>query len=250
LVSVLRRVYRTTGFVLATAGVVPVHVVHERFVPESERDELKERYKRAWCGRMLRLFGIHLLTLDAVPSMPADRGRLIISNHRSAIDIPLMLHVFGGHMLSRADISGWPLVGTMAERAGTVFVNRSEKSSGAAAIREMSLLLAAKKSVTVFAEGTTFEGDVVHPFHPGGFLAAQRANSEILPVGIAYENGSDSAYRDETFLAHLGRVAGARPSRVALAIGTPLEPQKRARDTADATHAAVTELVKRARSMV
>lgn len=244
----VRRALRTAGFAAAAAGVLPLHTIHERLVPEREREALKERYKRAWCGGMLRWFGITLVELDPVPPMRDGRGRLVVSNHRSAIDIAILFRVFGGHMLSRADISDWPILGAMARRVGTVFVDRSSTSSGAAAIRELVLLLEANKCVSVFAEGTTFEGDEVHPFHHGAFLAAIRASAEIVPVGLAYEHGSDAAYRDETFLAHLGRVAGARPSRAAIAIGAPLKPRARAKESAQEAHACVTELVRRARA--
>jgi len=228
-------------------GVLPMHVVHERFVREGERDALKERYKRAWCESMLKLFGISVIDLDAAPPM-GSRGTLIVANHRSAIDIALLFRTFGGHMLSRADIAKWPILGTIARRVGTVFVDRESTSSGASAIRDLADLLTAKKCVSVFPEGTTFEGDEVHPFHAGAFLAAARAKAEILPVGIAYEKGSEAAYRDETFVAHLGRIAAANPSRVALAIGAPIEARlKQSRATADEAHASVAALVTRAR---
>jgi 1-acyl-sn-glycerol-3-phosphate acyltransferase len=219
----VRRAVRVAGFAAGAAGVLPLHAAHERLVAEDARDELKERYKRAWCEAMLRLFDVTVVLHGDVPP-PGNRGRLIVVNHRSAIDIVVMFRVFGGHMLSRADISGWPVFGAIARRIGTVFVDRESKRSGASAIRDMTELLAAGRTVTVFAEGTTFEGDDVRPFHRGGFSAAARADAEVLPVGLVYEASSEAAFHDETFLAHLGRVAASPASRVHVAVGSLIAP--------------------------
>ena len=218
-----RRAVRIAGFAAGAAGVLPLHAIHERLVAEPERERLKERYKSAWCEAMLRLFEITVVLHGAAPPR-TGRGRLVVCNHRSAIDIVVMFRLFGGMMLSRADISGWPVLGSIARRIDTVFVDRESTRSGASAIQRMTELLAAGNSVTVFPEGTTFDGDEVRPFHRGGFTAAARAGAEVLPVGLAYALGSDAAYRDETFLAHLGRGAGARPSVVHVAIGPLLGP--------------------------
>lgn len=238
----VRRAARTLGFAAAATGVLPLHAVHERLVGADERDALKERYKRAWCESMLRLFGVTIELSGAIP--PRDRrGRLVVANHRSAIDIVVMLRLFGGAMLSRADIGGWPVLGAIARRIDTVFVDRESARSGAAAVRQMEEALAAGRQITVFPEGTTYEGDEVRTFRRGGFTAAARANVPILPVGVAYDAGSEAAFRDETFLAHLGRVAAAPPSVVRVAVGAPLAP-----DTApDVARARVQALVHEAR---
>lgn len=243
-----RRAARVTAFALAAGGILPVHAVHERLVPPGEREDLEERYKRAWCSAMLHLFGIRVCVIGAPPV--TDSGMVIVANHRSAIDIAVMFHIFGGHMLSRADISRWPLLGALARKIGTVFVDRASSSSGAAALRAVGGLLKKGRRVTIFAEGTTFEGDDVHAFHPGAFLAAMRANVPVLPVGIAYDRGSEAAFGNETFLHHLGRVASAPPSRVTVVIGKLMPPRRDARTFAEETRRAVGDLIERARREV
>src|SRR6478609_5701447 len=93
--------------------------------------------------------------------------------------------------VSRADLAGWPVIGLAARRVGTLFVDRSDKRSGAAVINAMITGLESGRGVMVYPEGTTFAGDEVRPFRAGAFLAAQRAGAEIVPVGIAY--GGDGA---------------------------------------------------------
>jgi 1-acyl-sn-glycerol-3-phosphate acyltransferase len=179
------------------------------------------------------------------------RGRLLVANHRSMIDIGVLLREFGGHVVSRDDLANWPLVGAAARSVGTVFVDRSSATSGVHAIREMARLLEAGRLVSVFPEGTTFPDDEVRPFHKGAFVAAKIADAEILPVGIAYEpyEGAESAaFVDETFVAHLSRLAGAPRTRVAIAIGEPMRIATNAERTARAARDRVADLVRTARA--
>lgn len=245
MIRVLRRLSRTAALVAGAGGVLPIHAIHELLTADAERDALKERYKHAWCGAMLKVFGIEVRVIGSPPV--DDDGLVIVANHRSALDIPIMFHTFGGHMLSRGDISRWPLLGTMAKKIGTVFVDRESKRSGAAALSGVVSLLKKGRRVTIFAEGTTFAGDEVHPFHPGAFAAARRANVPVLPVGIAYDRGSEAAYVDETFMHHLGHVASAPPSGVTVAIGDPMPYRDDVKAFAQDVRAAVTDRIVRAR---
>ena len=109
-----------------------------------------------------------------------------MTNHRSAIDIGVVLATFGGTMVSRADLASWPVVGAAARAVGTVFVDRSSAKSGAATIRAIQKHLEEGQTINLFPEGTTFDGDEVRPFHGGAFVSAVRAEAEVLPVGLAY----------------------------------------------------------------
>jgi 1-acyl-sn-glycerol-3-phosphate acyltransferase len=246
-----RRAYRIAGFVGVTAVMLPLYTAREVLAPKDARDALRDRWIGVWSSALLRLFSITVLREGAavIHDPERARGRLVVSNHRSAIDIGLLLQTFGGHMVSRADLAGWPLLGRAARKIGTVFVDRASTVSGASAIRAMRSILSARGTVLLFPEGTTFEGDVVRPFHPGGFIAALRTEAEIVPVGIAYQRGSRAAFVGQTFLRHLSRVAGGPPTRVVVRIGAPIDvsPGVRAAVLAEESHAAVQGLVDAAR---
>jgi 1-acyl-sn-glycerol-3-phosphate acyltransferase len=153
----------------------------------------------------------------------------VVANHRSTADVLALLHAFGGRMVSRADLARWPLVGPAARAVGTIFVDRADAASGAGAVRAIRTQLAAGSTVIVFPEGTTYPGDDVRPFHPGAFIAALRSGSDVVPVGLAYQTGSGAAFVNESFPAHLARMAAAEPSRVAMCIGTPITIAERTR---------------------
>ena len=73
-----------------------------------------------------------------------------------------------------------------------------------------------------------------------------------MPVGIAYGRGSGAAFVNESFPAHLARMAAASPSRVALCIGAPIQVPDRTRAAAlrDRAQAEVQRLVHDARARV
>lgn len=253
--SEVRRARRVAAFGALTSAMLATYLAHDRLAGEAERRARRERYLHVWSGALIRLFGIDLRVIDesggAGGALPAGatRGRLVVANHRSTIDIGLMLHAFGGHMVSRDDLSRWPLIGPAAASVETIFVDRESTTSGVQAIRTMARYLAMGRSVTVFPEGTTYPDDEVRPFHKGAFVAAKSADAVILPVGLAY-GGADAAYVDETFSEHLGRLAATKVTRVGMVVGPPVTPRANAERTAQAARDVVADLVTRARAIV
>jgi lyso-ornithine lipid O-acyltransferase len=246
----VRQATRAVGFVGFTGVMIPLFVTRDRIADHHRRDAVRDRWVKRWAGGLLRLFSIEVEPIDLPPTLEG-RGRLIVSNHRSAIDIGVLLRTFGGRMVSKADLSGWPVIGAAARSVGTVFVERGDAKSGASAIRGIRELLKAGQTVIIFPEGTTFAGDEVRPFQSGSFLSATNTGAEILPIGLAYESGSEAAFVDETFPQHLARMAAAaRTTRVRLAIGEPIvtTPKTKAAGLAKESHEAVARAVARARA--
>jgi 1-acyl-sn-glycerol-3-phosphate acyltransferase len=248
----VRQAYRAGGFLAATATMLPLYLSHHHRVPEADKDVVRDLWVRRWARSLLALFSIDVVVRGSVPppTRRGERGRLIVANHRSAIDIGVILATFGGTMVSRADLATWPVVGAAARSVGTVFVDRSSAKSGAATIRTIQKHLESGQTIALFPEGTTFAGDEVRPFHGGAFVAATRAGAEVLPVGLAYPTDSDAAFLDETFLAHLGRMAKSDATRMGIAVGPPiLTKGLRAGDLCQRAHAEVGRLVLEARQL-
>jgi 1-acyl-sn-glycerol-3-phosphate acyltransferase len=248
----LLRALRTTGFVGITAGMLPLYMAREAMSSgAAAKDTVRDRWTGRWSRALLDLFGVERTFVGARPASSSrpSRGRLVVANHRSTIDVALLLEAFGGHVISRADLSKWPVVGLAARRTGTIFVDRSSKTSGARALREVAAVLEAGGTVSVFPEGTTFPDDDVRPFHRGVFSAGARGHADVVPVGIAYEEGSAAIFFEETFLEHLSRMSGAPTTRVAIAIGDPISTVGTKPDAvALAARVAVQSLVRVARA--
>lgn len=253
IVDRVRQVARTGGFVGVTATMLPAFVARMKLTTDADRDDVRDRWVKRWAHALLGLFSVEVV-VDGVlppPTRAPGKGRLVITNHRSAIDIGVVLGTFGGTMVSRADLAGWPVIGAAAKSVGTIFVNRSNAESGAATIRIVQKALEDGMTINLFPEGTTFDGDVVRPFHGGAFVSAVRAEAEILPVGIAYPTGSGAAFVNESFGAHLARMSKSDKTRMVVCVGTPFvaRRQDRATEISKRAHREVSALVARAREL-
>jgi lyso-ornithine lipid O-acyltransferase len=267
LLDTLRFPLRTAGFVGLTFGMYGLLEVDTALSGASARDVVLHTWMRRYGRALLKLYGLDV-RVGGLP--PADRpegedrspddtafyperdargiGRLFVMNHRSALDITVTLAFFESTIVSRADLARWPVIGMAARRVGTLFVDRSSKPSGAAVVSAMAAALRSGRGVMVYPEGTTFAGDEVRPFRPGGFFAVQEAGAEIVPVGIAY-GGADASYVDEPFADHMARVSRARRTAAAIEIGAPIASAGQdVNALRNAAHEAVQTLVLRART--
>jgi lyso-ornithine lipid O-acyltransferase len=238
------RVAAMSGFTLGMMGGVRAH---QSLVPEPERYALYQRWMKRWCQGLLDIFGVSPLILHAESAQPPAAGmaRLVVANHRSPLDIPLLLRQFGGVVLSRDDLANWPVLGPAARSAETIFVNRKDTMSGVAAARAIRNRLEHGRTVIVFPEGTTHAGDEVHTFYEGAFAAARGLRVEIVPVGIAYQAGTE--FVEPTFGQHLARVAGRARTNVACALGNPRPMQGSRRELSAGLRAEIQGLVQTAR---
>jgi len=233
-----RKAVRIGGFVGITGALLPLYVTRDRLTRDADRTPVRNRWLKRWSRALLRLFSIDVDYREGAPAAgDPTRGRLVVANHRSALDVGILLQHFGGHMVSRSDLARWPVVGPAARSVGTVFVDRTSTLSGAATIREVRSLLKRGETVLVFPEGTTFEGDVVRPFQAGAFIGALKTQATIVPVGIAYATGSEASFVGESFTQHLARMAGSGPTRVVVRVGEPTDVRDGAKAAAVAEEA-------------
>lgn len=241
----LLRVVRAGGALAWTAAEFAA-LEAKLLVRTGDDDARAERELQRWCRGLLRLGGVEL-RIDG-GCAPARGGRLVIANHRSAYDIVILYALFGGSMLSRAEVAGWPIFGHAARRSRTIFVDRASPRSGFKAIRSIREALQRGRTVTVFPEGTTFPGDKLRPFAAGAFAAARGLDVDVIPVGLAYPFGTE--YVEDTMLAHLANLTGRRGVPVGVAVGAPRRPDGRPEQLLRACEAEVAALIARARAQL
>jgi 1-acyl-sn-glycerol-3-phosphate acyltransferase len=226
-----------------SAATLAAYEAHAALSTTDDRPELMASYRNRFTDGVLRLFGTELHVRG---NRRFDDGALVVANHQSALDIGVMLSVFRGLLVSRHDVAEWPLLGRMAKHGNTIFVDRDDRRSGAAALREIRRRVKERKVVVAFPEGGTFPGDDVHEFHPGTFAAVGTIDVPIVPVGLAYEPAVP--YAKESFAQHMSKVAARAETRIAVEIGEPLPKGLDARASAAAARAEVEALVLRART--
>jgi 1-acyl-sn-glycerol-3-phosphate acyltransferase len=138
------------------------------------------------------------------------RSSLLVANHISWLDIPVLGTQGEMGFLSKAEVRAWPLIGWMSERVGTLFIARGANQMGEA-IGRICLRMRGSEPVVVFPEGTTSDGRQVYRFHPRLFAICQQAGVQVQPVALRYGSGPEPDpiapfIGDDTLFRHLWRV--------------------------------------------
>lgn len=138
-----------------------------------------------WHGRVAKILNLAISTHGYPPAAPA----LLVSNHVSWLDVIVLGHLVPTAFLSKDEVRAWPVIGWLADMAGTLFIKRG--SGQATLISEaIRARLTQNGMLTLFPEGTTTDGRDVRPFFSRLFGAAIDSGSKVVPVTIRYhQNG-------------------------------------------------------------
>jgi 1-acyl-sn-glycerol-3-phosphate acyltransferase len=168
---------------LALAVLLPFHVVAIFFGGRSTM-----KVAQLWQRFVCFLMGIRV----TVTGKPADdRPLLLLSNHNSWLDIPILAAVAPVSFVAKQEVASWPVVGFLARAQRTVFVDRTSRQATGAHADEVAGRLSKGDIMVLFAEGTSSDGNKVLPFRSALVGAAQRAIADggtatVQPVAIAY----------------------------------------------------------------
>ncbi len=153
--------------------------MHFPKLPQAERDARVN----AWSGQMLKIVGIELV----INGSPPDEGPvLLVANHISWLDIVVMHASRHCRFVSKSDIKKWPLVATMANGAGTMYLERESRRDAHRVVSQMAERLRAGDILAVFPEGTTGDGITLKPFHANLIQAAIEAPAPVQPVALKF----------------------------------------------------------------
>lgn len=219
---------RTWTILSWTSGIYLTEGALERVVPTERHPELVKQYRDRWLKYALPLLGLEpqafhqdrALERTALHHKPETRGRLIVSNHRSTLDIFTLMDLFRGRFLSNHRTASAPFFGKAATKIGTLYVDRDDPKSGASSVRQMRSLLKSGETLIVFPEGTTYPGDEVREFFKGAFVAAQGLDIDVVPVGLAYPEGVE--FVEDTLSQHMKKVFARPKTPVRVAVGDPI----------------------------
>ncbi|MGI6869977.1 lysophospholipid acyltransferase family protein [Amycolatopsis sp. 3B14] len=208
LVGGVRRALRFTaavGVVLLAFGALPA-----MFVPRC-RDSVVRLVFRG----VLRAFGVRLV-VRGEPLDGGGRGALVVNNHISWLDIVAVNAVRPMRALAKREIAGWPVLGTLVARGGSIFLDRERLSTLPSTIDELAAALRAGSLVNVTPEGTTWCGLASGRFRPATFQAAIDAGVPVRPLALRYrmadgrETTQPAFIGPESLVDSLKRVAALR----------------------------------------
>ena len=161
-----------------------LYLSYTRLHGTQSHDLSAEQHKiiQKWLHRSAEIIGIDI----QVHGTPAKAPIFVVANHISWLDIIIISSVLPVSFLSKAEIRKWPVIGTLAAKAGTLFIQRGSRNGAAEAVELVKVKLNAGHSVASFPEAKTTDGTSVHVFHARLFAAAIETNTPIQPVALRY----------------------------------------------------------------
>lgn len=216
----IRATSRLLGASVTTMGMLGELMLRQQFAP-SRADQLTRSYKRSWARRLMRQIGLEV-QVESPPPANA-RGLLVVANHRSYLDIPVMMTQIDCAILSKAEVAKWPVFGVAARSVGTLFVDRSNAASRAATLEAVGHRLQEGETVLAFPEGTTYPSPEVGEFKPGLFLLAAKMGVPVLPAALHYAEPRLEWVGEDDFMSHFMRNFQHKGGRVRLSFGETLQ---------------------------
>ena len=116
--------------------------------------------------------------------VPMDGPLVVVANHGSHLDPPLLGHALGRPVsfMAKAELFSIPMLGRLIRACGAYPVKRG--ASDREAIRTATARLQEGWAIGVFLDGTRQENGRVNQPMPGAALLAARSGAALLPVAI------------------------------------------------------------------
>ncbi len=194
-----------------------------------------------WPRRLLR--GIGWIAGARVGTTGARPGRqtLIIANHVSWLDIPMLAGATDSAFVAKQGLKGHPVMRWLCDQNGTVFVDRDRKKSVGDQLSDMERALRSHKPLTLFAEGTVSDGGRLLPFRSTLLKLAEEPPLPLTvqPVAIDYHGaGPEFGWpAGESGQANFLRLLGRKGTVVVtLRFLDPLEPGRNRKQMARESH--------------
>jgi len=206
-------------------------VVALRF-PRLSPDQ-QQAHVQAWSLGLLVCAGVRL----ELRGRPPEAGPvLLVANHLSWLDIPVLHAARYCRFISKSDVQDWPIVGTLATAAGTLYIRRESRRDALRMVVSMQDALMAGEVLAVFPEGTTGDGRRLLPFHANLLQAALEVHAPVQPVGLRFVDSASGAtshapsfFGDETLLGSVWRTLSAPGITAVVHFGEPEHAQGRDR---------------------
>ena len=170
---------------LLTLVLLPFQIVAVRLALPARR-YIPVLYHRAICA----ILGVRI---REVGRRASDAALLIVANHVSWLDIPVITALAPTVFVAKQEVAGWPLFGLLARLQRTVFVDRARRRKTQDVNDEIARRLGEGDAVVLFGEGTSSDGNRTLAFRSALIgaaheaLARRRAEAiRIQPLSIAY----------------------------------------------------------------
>lgn len=201
--SFLQKLWIMARTVGSTLGI-SIYVLYMRLTDTYDR-HYADGVLRWWSSLLLRATGATWEVLNpknarVVPGRPC----IVMSNHRSHYDIPLIFVSLEGsiRMLTKKELFRIPLWGRGMKAAEFISIDRRNHDQALKDLAEARRMMEGGIVLWVAPEGTRTRTGKLGTFKKGGFMLALEIGAVIIPVGI---RGSEKIHRPESSDLNLGQ---------------------------------------------
>lgn len=145
----------------------------------------REQLGTWWYRVLLRILDVTLVVRGT--RLPGTR--VMVCNHISWLDIPVVGACEPTRFVSKAEVGQWPVIGWLANAAGTFYLRR-----GSGGTRDLIKAIDAHlghDSIVFFPEGTTTDGSIVLKFQPRLFASAIETRRPVQPIALRFSPAAD-----------------------------------------------------------
>jgi 1-acyl-sn-glycerol-3-phosphate acyltransferase len=156
----------------------------------------RKRETQRWARGVLDVLA---LRLHVHGDLEKSRPLMLIANHVSWIDIFAVQSVVPVRFVAKSEVRGWFLVGWLAERAGTLFIDQSRRRDTRRINTLVGECLRSGDVFGVFPEGMTTDGSHLLKFHASLLAPALDAGASLQPVALRYEREDGTLCTEAAF---------------------------------------------------
>lgn len=204
-----------------------------------------------WSARVLAAVNVEP-RFRGVPPEVKNRATVLVANHVSWLDIPLVHSVWQVRFIAKSEVRRWPLIGWLSARTGTLFIQRGKSRHAARINQAIHAAFLAGDAIGVFPEGTTSEGTGLQRFHASLLQPAVDERALVFPVALRYLNEEGrvnvnaSYVGDTSLIESMAMILRERKIVAELIFLPAIDAEGKARrDLARETHAAISAALSR-----
>jgi 1-acyl-sn-glycerol-3-phosphate acyltransferase len=216
--------YRYFRLILHLFAGLAICALRFRFIDLPAREGKVQQ----WSRKLLDICGVQV-RLNGSPQAGIERHGMIVSNHVSWLDIFVINSICPCRFVAKSDIRGWPLIGWLCEKAGTIFIARGRQRDVRRIYESLVKGLTQDERIAFFPEGTTSSQGTILPFHANLFEAAIEAVVPVQPCAIRYIDSQGRLHRAADFVGEMSfsqsiaNILKARSMTAELAFLPPIE---------------------------
>ena len=129
----LTRAYRVMRMLVHLIYAIAVIILLYRWMPH----RLRSRIERRWSKGFLKILNIQVKVQGVIPDL-YTQNIMLVANHISWLDVYLLSAVRPARFVSKAEVRAWPVIGWLAHKTGTLFIDRTKRHDTARINDEIS----------------------------------------------------------------------------------------------------------------